>query len=214
MTTASVLIPANALRVAKSRVALPASMRRELAQALLTHTLIESLSAQRVGLVLVITADPVLADVAKRLGARVEIEGPPYGLNRAVLTGRRRLASEEPRRDICVLVSDLPLLDREELDEAVDQFYAGSGPLSVVDGSGRGTTFLMHSRGWMPPTRFGPASAIAHAQLGYRLARGEFPGLRHDLDTLDDLRTAVSSPRLLRNRFLKSGWWSLRTTAG
>jgi len=198
MTRTSLLIPASALQVAKSRVALPAPMRRDLAQSLLTHTLTESLSARRVGMVLVITADPVLAEVATALGASVEIERPPYGLNRAVLTGRRRLAKDEPRCDIAVLVSDLPLLDRDELDAAVGEFHAGWRPLVVADRSGRGTTFLMHSRGCMPPTRFGPGSSLAHAQLGYRRARGEVPGLRHDLDTLDDLRTVVA-PRPLGN---------------
>jgi len=214
MSTTSLLIPASALEVAKSRVKLPVPLRRDMAQALLTHTLTESLSARRVGLVLVITADPVLAEVAKALGAQVEIERPPYGLNRAVLTGRRLLADVMPRCDISVLVSDLPLLDRVELDEAVGQFHAGSGPLSVVDKDGRGTTFLMHARGSMPPTRFGPGSAHAHAQLGYRLTRGPFPGLRHDLDTLDDLRTAVSASQPPRNRFLDSGCHFLPPTAG
>jgi len=193
VSTASVLIPASALEVAKSRVTLPPTVRRDLAQALLSHTVTEALSARRVGLVLVITADPIMAEVAKGLGARVEIERPPYGLNRAVLTGRRRLADAQPRCHISVLVSDLPLLDREELDEVVGEFHADCDPLSVADRAGRGTTFLMHSRDSMPPTRFGPDSARAHAQLGYQPARGGLPGLRHDLDTMDDLRTALSA---------------------
>jgi 2-phospho-L-lactate guanylyltransferase len=40
--------------------------------------------------------------------------------------------------------------------------------------------------------RFGPGSAAAHAASGARPLSGDWPGLRHDVDTAPDLDTVLA----------------------
>jgi 2-phospho-L-lactate guanylyltransferase len=57
--------------------------------------------------------------------------------------------------------------------------------------AGTGTTFLLAAPGTDLDPRFGGASAQRHAASGARPLLGDWPSLRRDVDTSDDLRAAT-----------------------
>jgi len=62
----------------------------------------------------------------------------------------------------------------------------------VPDAEGIGTVLLTAARGTPLDPRFGVGSAAAHAASGARLIGGDWPGLRHDVDTAADLGTVLA----------------------
>ena len=62
----------------------------------------------------------------------------------------------------------------------------------VRDAAGTGTVLLCAPAGMPLAPAFGPGSAAAHAASGARELRGDWPGLRHDVDTAADLRAALA----------------------
>jgi 2-phospho-L-lactate guanylyltransferase len=184
----SIVIPAKHLDSAKSRLALPPDVRRDVALHLLVSTITAALSSHRVGRVLVVTSDPTITTNAARLGAMPIAERPPYGLNSAVGQGRAVAARLAPSSPIGVLLGDLPDLSVADLNRVIAEFNEVGHPLMVSDRAGSGTTFIIHAPKNWPPALFGANSAAAHTQAGYRPATGALTSLRHDVDTLEDLK--------------------------
>lgn len=194
MSVASLVIPSKRLELAKSRLHLTSETRRELVKDMLGTALSAARSAQHVGLVVVVTADPELADLARRHGACVEPDPVELGLNQALLAGRRRAAQSEPAAPICAMVADLPLVTAGDLDTALGCFQVNPRAVYVADHRRTGTTFLAHPAGCMPSTWFGFGSARAHAVAGFAPIAEQLPGLRFDVDTLADLhRTGANA---------------------
>jgi 2-phospho-L-lactate guanylyltransferase len=191
----SVVVPAKRLVVAKTRLTpLTAALgdelpdgHRDLVLALLADTVAAALSSPAVGLVLVVTDEPRAAAVVSRLGARTVRDEPDDGLNAALTHGARqaRAAAAGP---VAALSSDLPALRAAELTAALRA--AVEVPRAfVADAQGSGTTLLAVRDGELDP-RFGRGSAAAHAAGGAVPLTGEWPGLRQDVDTADDLQAA------------------------
>jgi 2-phospho-L-lactate/phosphoenolpyruvate guanylyltransferase len=187
----SVVVPAKRLDVAKTRLrpataALPdpAAAHSELVLALLADTVAAALSSRAVAVVLVVTDDPAADRLVRRLGARTVADEPDEGLNPALAHGAALLAGP-----VAALASDLPALRPEEIDAALAA--ARRHPRAyVADAQGLGTTLLTATGVPLDP-RFGARSAAAHAASGAVLLDGDWPGLRRDVDTADDLRAAV-----------------------
>ncbi|HET6672416.1 MAG TPA: hypothetical protein VFG92_03495, partial [Agromyces sp.] len=91
---------------------------------------------------------------------------------------------------VAVLLGDLPGLRPEELAAALE--VAARNPLAFVrDADGTGTTLATAVAGVVFEPQFGPDSAARHAAAGFvELAASGWPGLVHDVDTVDGL-TAV-----------------------
>ncbi len=187
----SLVVPAKRLAVAKTRLrpvtaARPASagLHAELVLALLADTVAAALACPLVGTVLVVTDDPAARRLVRRLGAATVADEPDSGLNPALAHGAAYL--EGP---VGALSSDLPALRPEELAAALAG--AGGTPRAfVADAAGRGTTLLTAVGVPLQP-RFGRDSAAAHAASGALRLDGGWPGLRRDVDTADDLGTAL-----------------------
>jgi 2-phospho-L-lactate guanylyltransferase len=187
----SVVVPAKRLDVAKTRLRPvtadlpdPAAAHAGLVLALLADTVAAALAGPAVSAVLVVTDDPAAGRLVRRLGAGTVGDEPDGGLNPALAHGAGRL-----RGPVAALSSDLPALRPEELSAALAA--AEEHPRAfVADAHGRGTT-LLTAVGLPLDPRFGAESARAHAEAGARLLDGDWPGLRRDVDTADDLRAAV-----------------------
>ncbi|MEU4164431.1 2-phospho-L-lactate guanylyltransferase [Actinoplanes sp. NPDC026670] len=177
------VIPVKRLGAAKTRLrgAVPADRHPELALAMVRDTAAAVLAAASVAELLVVTDDPAVGAAVRELGARV-VADPGGGLNAAMRFGADEAAGLSAHR--AVLAGDLPALRPEQLDEALSRV---SGRAFVPDAAGIGTVLLAAPARWPLLPRFGGPSAAAHAESGAALLRGDWPGLRQDVDTAADL---------------------------
>ncbi|WP_433787131.1 2-phospho-L-lactate guanylyltransferase [Actinomycetospora sp. CA-101289] len=198
------VVPVKELRRAKSRLApavagLPGDdadrehAHRALALALARDTLRAARAAGLAGRLVVVTAEP--AERLAGAGAPWEtVRDPGGGLNAAIRAGAAHLRRAGARRAVAALQADLPALRPDELDDALSRaaaaFADGAPAAFVADHAGTGTTLLVTAPGRSPRPRFGPGSAGAHALAGAVALDGDWPGLRGDVDTVDDLARA------------------------
>lgn len=198
------IVPVKALDRAKSRLLGAADdghgdpvVHARLTLALARDTVRAALAAQRVRRVVVISSDPEVTTIMAADGASVLAEGGVRGLNPALELGARALRDGSgPRVPLGALQADLPSLRPEELDEALaracDLFDSGAVERAFcADAEGEGTTLLVCGPDVPLEPRFGVGSAAAHAAGGARRMSGRWPGLRRDVDTVDDLRAAA-----------------------
>ena len=92
---------------------------------------------------------------------------------------------------MALLSADLPALRPGASSDAALAAAAGHGAAFVADASGTGTTLLATAPGRPVEPRYGRASAAAHRAAGAVELTGDWPSLRHDVDTAADLRTAA-----------------------
>jgi 2-phospho-L-lactate guanylyltransferase len=117
------------------------------------------------------------------------------GLNAAVLKGIGHARRAIPTALVAAMTSDLPCLDGNDLRFALKS-AAQLDRSFVPDSSGAGTTMITVGPGVLPSPRFGISSRLAHEQAGHRLIElSEHSGLRFDIDTVADLRSAGSDGR-------------------
>jgi 2-phospho-L-lactate/phosphoenolpyruvate guanylyltransferase len=213
----TVLLPVKVLARAKSRLAVLAGDRRgDLALALASDTAAAVLACPEVTQVMVITSDLVAGPRLAALGAVVVPDEPADrrgdsdrathgdlglgvqdGLNAALRYGAAVAAARWPGTGLAALAADLPALRPDELAIALRAAAAVAGPAFVPDAAGVGTTLYAVPRGGEFRPLFGGASRARHASSGAveldtgRLGPGRLAGLRRDVDTPDDLRTAL-----------------------
>jgi 2-phospho-L-lactate guanylyltransferase len=193
----SFVVPVKALSEARSRLGLDRRLIESVGLDMVRRTLEVVQAAVSSGLVVVVTSDPAIARVARRVGASVVREHRPSGVNRAAALGRERALAERPASPVAVLVAGLPLLEAHELDAAVDAFRERGVPAFVPDHHGVGTTCLLHGPEVRPGIAFGRGSADLHTRLGYVPIRGAFRGLRIGLNTPEDLPELASTVDVL-----------------
>lgn len=184
----SLLVPVKTYDVAKSRLAVPADLRRDLAHAFALDTLTAALECPAVDLVSVITGEPRLGREASALGCLVLPDEGAGDLNATIAAGAARL----PDRDrTAVLLGDLPALRSDELASALELLgHLGDG--FVADAAALGTTLLVCSGSDRLQPRFGPGSAARHRDAGLAELDLPVPGLRRDVDTVEDLEAAAA----------------------
>ncbi|RKS75057.1 2-phospho-L-lactate guanylyltransferase [Actinomadura pelletieri DSM 43383] len=189
----SLVVPVKPLARAKSRMSPHAGPHREsLALAVATDTVAAALRCDRVRTVIVVTDDPLPATALAALGARVVPDVPDAGLNPALVYGAER--SREFAGDVGVgaLSADLPALRPLELARVLDA-AAASPEAFVPDAAGTGTTLYTARPGVPFAPAFGSDSRAAHRARGAReLLLPGIDSVRRDVDTLDDLRTALA----------------------
>jgi len=180
----TVVIPVKRLGGAKSRLrgAVPAPRHAELALAMVRDTAAAVLAGPAVAGLVVVTDDPIVAAAVGGPRVRVVPDRPAAGLNAAMRYGADEVAG--PARFRAVLAGDVPALRPEQLHAALD---AVSGRSFVADAAGTGTVLLATVPGVPLDPRFGPGSAVAHADSGATPLGGDWPGLRQDVDTPADL---------------------------
>ncbi len=164
--------------------------RPGLVLAMLIDTLTAALAVPAVGSLTVVTPDETAAAAVRELGGAVLMDPTPPGhpdpLNNAVLAACDLVAPVTP--NIVVLQGDLPALRSAELAEAITAARA-YGRSFVADRPRTGTAALF-GFGAAPGPLLGAGSAGRHRDSGAVELTGEWPGLRCDIDTPEDLAEA------------------------
>ncbi|MBF6470914.1 MULTISPECIES: 2-phospho-L-lactate guanylyltransferase [Nocardia] len=191
------VIAVKSLDRAKSRLAdrLRPEHRARLVLAMLADTVTATAAVGAVVSITVVTPDPAVADLARTLGADVHPEPRRPGidgLNAALAATADALRGAHGPIDLLALQADLPALRPEELSDMLAAAPRGLRSI-VVDYEGSGTAALVvrDPVAALDP-RFGPGSARSHIDAGAVDLSGDWPGLRLDVDTADDLDRAVA----------------------
>jgi 2-phospho-L-lactate guanylyltransferase len=184
------LVPVKVLVDAKTRLAerFTEQERRLLVLSMLTDTLSSALAAEGIDRVSVLTADDDVAAIARSLGVGILDEPASAGsLNNALAWALETISETGP---VLILQADLPALTTADLTAFTRA--ARDDAVFVADHHGTGTTaLLLNSRPSRMRPQFGDGSAARHRAAGARLAVGDWPGLRHDVDTAADLDAAI-----------------------
>lgn len=187
------VIAVKSLDQAKSRLAdrLRPEHRARLVLAMLADTLTATVAVPEIVSVTVVTPDPVVADLALSMGAAVHPEPRSAGLNNALADAATGLRHRHGPVHLLALQADLPALRAEELADVLAVAPRGLRSI-VVDHAGTGTAALLvrDPVAALEP-RFGPGSAGKHVAAGAVDLTGDWPGLRLDVDTADDLDLAI-----------------------
>ena len=186
------IIAVKHLTAAKSRLTamFDAEVRERVVLAMLVDTITAARGVPAVGSVTVVTPDPHASRAARDLGAAVIADptGPnhPDPLNNAILAAFAKIS--KTTSNIAVLQGDLPALRPGELSDALTD-AARRQRSFVPDRQGTGTVALFAFGVPLDP-RFGADSAERHRHSGAVELVGEWPGLRCDIDTPEDLAAA------------------------
>ncbi|MCR2819573.1 2-phospho-L-lactate guanylyltransferase [Microbacterium sp. zg.Y1090] len=184
-----VVVPVKPAETGKSRLAVPGIDRQALARAIARDTIAAAARTPGVERVVVVSSDPdVAATVAGAAGAApVEVVGDPgEGLDAAVAMGAAGFSG----RARAALLGDLPALQPVELANALRS--AGRHRRAVVgDAIGTGSTLVTAAGGLAWRSAFGAGSFGRHRKLGaVAVTAPAASGLRNDVDTAQQLRTA------------------------
>lgn len=199
------IIPVKPLRETKSRLSGVLSMeqRAALTRWMLARTLRILDGVAGLAHMLVVTRDPLVADIAHGFAAHVLPEAQPGGLNLAVAKGVAWAAQAQAARAL-VLPSDLPLLSATDV-EAVLAVGKASDVVLCADRAQAGTNALLLPAGTAFQFQFGPHSFARHcreaARRGLSCRAVALPGLEFDLDTAVDwefLRRSAATPDLCK----------------
>ncbi|WP_242606029.1 2-phospho-L-lactate guanylyltransferase [Frankia sp. Cppng1_Ct_nod] len=216
MTTGAgwvVVVPIKLLAAAKSRLAHPDRTALALAMAQDTVAAASGIDRDVVAAVIVVTNDDEARTRMVHLrGVDQSTEGtcgdrdthphvivvpdvPDAGLNAALAHGAAVAVHRWPGTGVAALSADLAALRPSELQAAL-LAAPSRGRALVSDATGTGTVLLAAAPGTPLRPQFGPASRAAHVGSGARDLTAQLGesvrGLRRDVDTLDDLREAVS----------------------
>ena len=187
-----VIIAVKRLPAAKTRLSpvFSAGTRERVVLAMLVDTITAARAVSAVASITVVTPDDTAAAAARELGAQVLFDATPPAepdpLNTAVRFAWATVSQETA--NTVVLQGDLPALQTGELAEAVAQARAHRRSF-VADRPGSGTAALFAFGAPLDPL-LGPDSARRHRDSGAVELTGAWPGLRCDIDTIDDLEAA------------------------
>lgn len=188
------VIPLKPLARAKSRLADTADdgLRPGLALAFAQDTVSAALACAAVRDVAVVTDDARAGRELAALGARIVTGEPPGGLNAALAHGSSAVRSRTPESAVAALNADLPALRPPELARVLEA--AAEFPRAFLpDAAAIGTTLLAASPGRELLPAFGTDSRARHHASGAVELRLEgVDSVRQDVDTGDDLRTALA----------------------
>jgi 2-phospho-L-lactate guanylyltransferase len=186
----AVIIAVKRLSEAKSRLSelFDAAGRERVVLAMLVDTITAAHAVDGVTSITVVTPDPTAAAAARALGA-LTVDDPTPAQHTDPLNNAIRVAHSHLRSpDVAVLQGDLPSLQSSEFAAALAA--ARAHPRSfVADHSGTGTCALFAFAVPLNPL-FGADSARRHRDDGAVELTGDWPGLRCDIDTPDDLAVA------------------------
>lgn len=210
------LLPAKPLPSAKTRLGslLDDQARMALAGAMFGDVLSALRGAASLDAVVVVTADPALADHARSTGAIVVDEGAARGLNGAVNFGTEA-AIRLGASTVLVLLSDVPLVTASDIDDLLAR-APRRGALVVPSKEGTGTNAMLRQPPTVFPPCFGGRSLERHVATA---ERADVPceivrnvRLGFDLDTPEDLRAfaALASATTTHRELMRVGAAAIR----
>jgi 2-phospho-L-lactate guanylyltransferase len=179
-----VVVPQKRLRRAKSRMSqLSVDVRRELVIHMAETVVATAGEVPGVDRVFLLVEEDWPTAGVPILRQRAE-----HGLNDALRGADAIVRRRWPRHHLAVLPADTAAGSAAELSAALD--LASGHPQAVVaDRQGTGTVLLTRAPGTPLAPRFGAGSRLAHVQTGATdlTVSLDVPGLRCDLDTMQDL---------------------------
>lgn len=188
---ATAILPVKRFAVAKRRLAAGVDdARREALAAAMLADVLEAIGAARsIERTIVVSDEPLAADLARDAGAEVVADPPEAGHSEAALAGIAQAEAFSARCTI-LLPGDCPLLEPRELDRvltgAPERYVA-----IVPDRHGDGTNALVLSPPGAIRPAFGEGSCARHVaaarKAGIPFGVEELPSLALDLDTPADL---------------------------
>lgn len=188
----AVVVPVKRLEVAKTRLSVDAALRRELALAMATDTVLACRGTTGVMAVVVVTDDEVAGPALRALGATVVPDEPDAGLNPALSHGVQAARSMHSTAGVVLLSSDLPALTPQALAPLLER-SASLDAGCVADAAGTGTTALTLGPASSYVPSFGAGSWQRHVDTGaVDLTTYADPRLRRDVDTRADLAEAMA----------------------
>jgi 2-phospho-L-lactate guanylyltransferase len=196
------LIPMKQMELGKSRLspALTCAERIQLQEAMLQDVISALLSVKGLTGISVVSDDQRAHRIARSRGVEFVCDPPNHGgLNEAVTFGSSALERMGAGL-VAVIPADVPLLDSNEVEQALQVAQSEGATVVVPDRIGSGTNGLLFPSYAPPRFAYGPDSFRKHLQtaappqsLGLQLASF---GL--DLDEPADLLRARSAPRIGR----------------
>lgn len=191
-TRYGVVVPVKRLAAAKSRLApLGDDVRRELVGAFVTDTVSALLDTPCVARVLVVTDEVVLATWLAGLGVAAIPDASSHDLNETLAQGAAELLRRDGGLRPAAVCADLPALRPEELSDVLATVERDRAAF-VADAAGVGTTLYTAPDLAAFEPRFGFRSREAHLAAGaVELDTTSAPSLARDVDTPEDLRSAV-----------------------
>jgi 2-phospho-L-lactate/phosphoenolpyruvate guanylyltransferase len=193
------IVPVKRFALAKQRLgsALGPAARRRLAEAMVGDVLDALAHSRFVDATLVVTREPIAAELARASGAAVLADLREKGQSAAAELGIKQ-ALRERRARVLLVPGDCPALDPLELDELLALPPQDEREVVVIpDRHGTGTNGLLLTPPDMIRPSFGPGSFERHrlraafANVSCEVARPE--SLLLDVDTRDDLETLSSA---------------------
>jgi 2-phospho-L-lactate guanylyltransferase len=196
--TTLAILPVKGFGQAKTRLRerVPDGPRAGLAEAMVRDVLRALAQVEGLDGVIVVTAEPLAAELGRDAGAEVVHDPAEAGQSAAVALGVA-CALQRGADRVLAVPGDCPALDPGELAALL---RASEAIVVVPDRHGSGTNALLLA----PPTAmapsFGPGSRARHEAAarasGLTWAVREVPGLGMDADTPEDLATLEASGRL------------------
>jgi 2-phospho-L-lactate guanylyltransferase len=203
-----VIIAVKRLVAAKTRLSpvFEAGIREQVVLAMLIDTITAARAVSAVQSITVVTPDDTASAAARELGAAVLFDTTPPTdpdpLNAAVRFAWSAVTKQTA--NTVVLQGDLPALQTDELTEALAQARSYRRSF-VADRHGTGTAALFAFGAALDPL-LGRDSARRHRDSGAVELTGAWPGLRCDIDTVEDLQSAqllgvgATTTRAIANR--------------
>ncbi|MDG9714068.1 2-phospho-L-lactate guanylyltransferase [Streptomyces sp. DH10] len=190
----TLVVPLKPLAQAKSRLADTADdgLRPDLALAFAQDTVAAALACPAVRDVAVVTDDARAGRELAALGAAIIPDEPGSGLNAALAHAAGAVRAARPESPVAALNADLPALRPPELARVLDA--AAEFPRAFLpDAAAIGTTLLAAAPGRQLSPAFGIDSRARHRASGaVELSLAAVDSVRQDVDTGDDLRTALA----------------------
>jgi 2-phospho-L-lactate guanylyltransferase len=190
------IVPVKTFAQAKQRLAsvLSAHERARLAEAMLCDVLEQLTALSKLEGILVVTADPLAAQIAGSFGAHHIRDLSESGVNHAVSRGLDAVPAAEC--SVAVIAADLPFATSIEIAGALSHLAEHPVVLTPAEVDG-GTNLLALRRAGLIEPSFGDGSFARHLEQAraLNLSCGIFraQGLGHDIDRPGDLVPPASS---------------------
>ena len=183
-----VLVPVQDLGSALPRMKVAPTLRRDLALAFARDTVDAALACSAAAEVVVITRDPHVAGAFTDLDVEL-LPAVESRLVSSVVTAAHYELNDRRPMPTAVLMADLPSLMPAELGSALRRVLEVSWSVYAEDLLAGGTTFFASRRDAFVPC-LGARSGAENAAAGSMRIGQDLPGLRCDVDTLEDLKMA------------------------
>jgi len=180
----AVVVPIRSLTTAKSRLRISDTVRSDLALAFFLDTIAALERSTEVERIVVVSRD---ATIHRHVRDRCNVVADDEtGLPAAIDRGIEKLRKISHSGPVAVVLPDLPYATAGAFDMLLDSAREHLRAY-LADATGTGTTCVTAASTEAVIHRFGPDSARAHAEAGLAALDIPVPGLRTDVDVVDDL---------------------------